>query len=57
MKTTCKYEQNISMERILVITSLFAVFSLAGCQQEGAAEKAGQKLDQSIESTGKKLKR
>jgi hyperosmotically inducible protein len=57
MKTTRKYEQNISTARILAVTSLFAVFSLAGCQQEGAVEKAGQKLDQSIEGTGKKIEK
>jgi hyperosmotically inducible protein len=55
MKTTNKYEQNIAAEKILAITGLFVVLGLMGCQQEGAAEKAGQKLDRSIESTGKKI--
>ncbi len=33
------------------------VFGLAGCQQEGTAEKAGQKIDQAAESTGKKVEK
>src|SRR5690349_15976375 len=57
MKTTRKYEQHTSTEIILVITGLFAVLSLASCQQEGTLEKTGQKLDRSIESTEKKIER
>lgn len=53
MKTTRKYEQNISTERTLVITSLLAIFSLVGCQQEGAEQKLGS----SMESAGKKFDR
>lgn len=55
MKTTNKYEQNISTKKNLIITGLFVALGLASCQQEGPAEKAGQKLDRSIESTGKKI--
>jgi len=33
------------------------VFGLAGCQQEGTAEKAGQKIDQAAESAGKKVEK
>lgn len=55
MKTTGKYVQNISTKRILAIIGLVAVFSLTGCQQEGTAEKAGQKIDQSMGGAEKKI--
>lgn len=55
MKTTNKYKQNISAERILLMSGLFVALGLMGCQQEGPAEKAGQKLDRSIESAEKKI--
>lgn len=55
MKTTNAYKQNILMKRILVLTGLSIVFGLMGCQQEGPAEKAGQKLDRSIENAGQRI--
>jgi len=55
MKTTNEYKQNILVKRILVITGLSVVLGLAGCQQEGSAEKAGQKLDRSIENAEQKI--
>ena len=55
MKMTNKYTQNISTNRIFMITGLSVVLSLTGCQQEGAAEKAGQKIDRSIENAEKKI--
>jgi hyperosmotically inducible protein len=51
MKMTNEYKQNISANSVLVITCLSVVFGLAGCQQEGTAEKAGQKIDRAAEST------
>jgi hypothetical protein len=30
---------------------------LGGCEQKGAAEKAGQKIDKAVEDTGKELKK
>ena len=30
---------------------------LAGCEQKGTAEKAGQKIDKAVEDTGKELKK
>lgn len=55
MKTTNKYEQNILVKGIVVIISLSTVLVMAGCQQEGSAEKVGEKLDRSIENAGKKI--
>ena len=55
MKMTNKYEQNISAKSILVIIGLSVALSLAGCQQEGSAEKTGQKLDNSIEKVEQKI--
>jgi hyperosmotically inducible periplasmic protein len=55
MKTTNKYKQNISANRILVITCFSAVLGLAGCQQEGTAEKAGRKIDRAAENTQQKI--
>ena len=55
MKTTNKYKQNISANRVLVITCLSAVLGLAGCQQEGTAEKAGQKIDRAAEKAEQKI--
>ena len=43
MKKINKFKKNISANRVLVITCLSAVLGLAGCQQEGTAEKAGKK--------------
>ena len=55
MKTTNKYKQNISANRVLVITCLSAVLGLAGCQQEGTAEKAGKKIDRAAENAEQKI--
>lgn len=55
MKMTNEYKQNILVKRILVITGLSVALGLAGCQQEGPAEKAGQKLDRSIENAEQKI--
>lgn len=55
MNTTNEYKQNISADRALVITCLSAVLGLAGCQPEGVAEKAGQKIDRAAEKAGQKI--
>jgi hyperosmotically inducible periplasmic protein len=55
MKKINEYNKNISADRFLVITCLSAVLGLAGCQQEGTAEKAGKKLDQATEKTENKI--
>ncbi|PTQ79087.1 BON domain-containing protein [Nitrosomonas ureae] len=55
MKTTDKDIQNILINRVIVIVGLFAVFGLASCQQEGPAEKMGEKIDRSVENVEHKL--
>lgn len=55
MKTANKYEQNVSINKILMITGLSAILTLTGCQPEGSSEKVGQKLDRSIESAERKI--
>jgi hyperosmotically inducible periplasmic protein len=39
----------------LLIVFFSAVLGLAGCEREGTAEKAGQKIDQAVERAGEKL--
>ncbi|MDD1621042.1 MAG: BON domain-containing protein [Methylococcaceae bacterium] len=51
MKTTNQYQQN----SILLIGCLSAVLGLAACQQEGGAEKAGQKIDKAVDNAGQKI--
>lgn len=55
MKTTDKDIQSILINRVIVIVGLFAVFGLASCQQEGPAEKMGEKIDRSVENVEHKL--
>lgn len=33
----------------------FFTFTLTGCKKEGAAEKAGKKIDQAVDSAKKKM--
>ena len=44
----------ILADSVLVIACLSAVLGLAGCQQEGSAEKAGKKVDRAVENVEKK---
>ncbi len=55
MKTTNECRQKILADKVLVITCLAAVFGLAGCQQEGSAEKAGKKIDRAAENAEQKI--
>ncbi len=55
MKTINEYKQNILTDRVLVIACLSAVLGLAGCQQEGTAEKAGKKIDSAAENAEQKV--
>jgi hyperosmotically inducible protein len=55
MKTTNDYKQKVLADRVLVIGCLTAVLGLAGCQQEGTAEKAGQKIDRAAENAQQKI--
>lgn len=55
MNVTNKDKQNIVIPSVIVAMSFAVVFSLAACQQEGPAEKVGQKLDRTIENAEKKI--
>lgn len=55
MNTTNKSKQNSLVHRVLVMICLSAVFGLAGCEQEGTAEKAGKKIDQATENAEQKI--
>lgn len=36
---------------LLMAAALFLMIGLSGCESEGPAEKAGEKIDESVEST------
>lgn len=55
MKTTNEYKLNIPADNVLVMICLSAILGLAGCQQEGTAEKIGQKIDKATEHAEKKI--
>jgi len=55
MKTNKKLNQKTSADKVLVIGCLTAVLGLVGCQQEGTAEKTGQKIDQAAEKAEQKI--
>lgn len=55
MKTQDAYRPVSLSDRFFLIVFLSVVFGLAGCQQEGSAEKAGKKLDQAGEKAVEKL--
>lgn len=55
MKTTNEFKQKTLTNRILVVIFITAIFGLTACEQKGAAEKAGQKIDRATENAGKKI--
>lgn len=57
MKTTKDYKPKKLAERVLVISFLSAALGLVGCQQqeEGAAEKAGKKIDRAADEASQKI--
>ena len=55
MKTKNEYKQTSPSKNILLIAGLSVALGLAGCQQEGTAEKAGKNLDRSIENAEQKI--
>lgn len=57
MKMTNDDKQNFLVTRTFVIAGLSAVLGLAGCQQEGSAEKAGKKIDRAAENATQKIDR
>jgi len=46
-----------SYRGFFIVFFLAFVIGLTGCQQEGTAEKAGQKIDHAAESAGKKIEK
>jgi len=46
---------SLSHKGSFIVFSLALVLGFAGCQQEGPAEKVGQKVDQSAEKAAKKI--
>jgi hypothetical protein len=40
---------------LLVICSLLLVFSFTACKKEGPAERAGEKIDETVEKAGEKM--
>jgi hyperosmotically inducible protein len=55
MNTTNNYLYKILAHNFLIITCISAGLGLAGCQQEGPAEKAGQKIDKAAEKASDKM--
>jgi hyperosmotically inducible protein len=49
MKTKNRYKQLNLSSKLLMIAGFSAVIGLAGCQEEGTAEKAGKKIDRAAE--------
>jgi len=47
---------NIELPRIAVTLAL-GLATLAGCEQKGPMEKAGQKIDKAVEDTGKEMQK
>lgn len=50
-----KSKQNILIKGIIMTAGLVVLFGLAGCQQEGPAEKMGENIDRSIENAEQKM--
>ena len=46
---------NLSLRGFSIVFLLAFVLGLAGCQQEGTAEKAGKKIDKAAEKAGKTI--
>jgi len=55
LKTTNEIGQQSLADRVFVVICLSATFGLAGCQQDGTAEKTGKKIDQATEKAGQEL--
>jgi len=54
LKTTNEIGQQSLADRVFVVICLSATFGLAGCQQDGTAEKAGKKIDSAAENAEQK---
>ena len=47
----------VSCKGLFVVFMLVSVLGLAACKQEGPAEKAGKKIDQTTEQAGQKIEK
>jgi hyperosmotically inducible periplasmic protein len=52
-----RLKMRLQYRAVIIVFFLAFVLELTGCQQEGTAEKAGQKIDQAAESAGKKVEK
>ena len=57
MKMQETLKPNNLSDKVFCVVLMSAIFGLAGCQKEGTAEKAGKKIDQATENTGKTLEK
>ena len=39
----------------VIIFAVFLIFAVVACEQEGPAERAGEKIDESVEQAGEKM--
>jgi hyperosmotically inducible protein len=46
---------SLSYRGLFIVFLLSFVLGMAGCQQEGAGEKAGKKIDKAAEQAGKAI--
>lgn len=47
----------VSYKGLFVVFLMASILGLAACKQEGPAEKAGKKVDQTTEQAGKKIEK
>lgn len=45
----------MTLRKLIVLLAVLAAAGLAGCEQEGPAEKAGAKVDEALEKAGEKI--
>ncbi|MDD5462416.1 MAG: BON domain-containing protein [Methylococcales bacterium] len=57
MKITHKLKKSSAADRALASACLSVILGLAACQQEGTAEKAGQKIDRAAENAQQKIEK
>jgi hyperosmotically inducible protein len=50
-----RLKMRLSHRAFFIVFLMAFVLGMAGCQQEGTAEKAGQKVDQTAEKAGKQI--
>ena len=46
---------SLSNKGFFIVVLLSLILGLAGCEQKGSAEKAGEKVDQAVEGVGEKI--